>query len=668
MKLTSLPINSDRGCGFSLPTKPKPKILVSNENGVEILFAPEEKNPASILDSTGLKVCGCNKDIFRKTKLSTSGLLHGVDKPITAFTNDGTVLAVLNNSELSFFNLLTNKALVTNSNSSFSRVELMSFSPLGTYFVTWSRLYKGDKDANLLIYRVNNGVCCNVVAKYYERRQPDWPAIRFTQSENVASRMNKDEIQIFKNCSFDEKFALIKFPGLNKFSMFSASDNLETKFALFKPEDSGGGPARVNIYESKNSSCITASKTFFKTQNIEFHWSPNGKVVLLQTHTDTSSDTYYGESNLYMLHTDGSFDCVISRTKPGPLHAVAWSPKGNEFTIIAGNFPANITVYNPKTGSPYFELGSAARNILCYSPHGRFLCVAGFGSLRGDMDFWDMNKRKIMGSANASCSITYAWSPCGRWFVSGSTYPRMQVDNWYRIFKYNGEGPVCKVVSKRLFDVAWVPALKGIYPDRPQEKKRKKDKNFHNSPDMVAGTNYLGVSKMVNKPAYCPPGARINTASLENSRARSLADILGETSVGLGKVEKVVSAVAYNGNGRIIPGMTAPKNKDGKRKRKKHIKAKVKTKHGIKTPENAKDNGAKNSDEKNNNTNPNAMTLDELEKSIKKLKKKLKQIALLKDRRDKQKATLNIDQNKKISKEVSILELLKDMEIVIAMK
>jgi translation initiation factor 2A len=645
----------------------KPKILISNETGVEILFAPEEKYPAFILRPTGLKICVRDKEIVRVTNSANLGLLHGVDKPITAFTNDGNVLAIFDNGELSFFNLSTNEALVTNNNSSLGRVELMSFSPLGTFFVTWSRVYKGDKDANLVIYRVNNGVCCNVVAKYFERRQPEWPAIRFTRSESLASRMKKDEIQIFENCNFAENCTRIKLPGVNKYSMFSTMDGLETKFALFKPENRGGGPARVNIYESNSLSSVKASKTFYKSQNIEFHWSPNGKVLLLQTHTDISNNTYYGESNLYMLHTDGTYDCTINRTKSGPLHAVAWSPKGNEFTVIAGNFPANITVYNPKTGSPYFELGAAARNVLCYSPHGRFLCVAGFGSLRGDIDFWDMNKRKLMGSANGSCSITYSWSPCGRWFVTGSTYPRMQVDNFYQIFKYNGEGPVCKVLSKRLFDVSWAPALKGTFPDRPQEKKRTKNKN---SLDVAAGSlgaHYLGDEKQGNKPAYCPPGARTRGVLSNGGRGRSLADMLGETDAGAGKVKKVVSTISFNGNGRIIPGMTAQKAKEGKRKRKKRIKEKV-HEGSIKRPDNGKIDKQPVLDGTDNSVHPSEMTLNMLAKNIKKLQKKLKQIALLKMRRDEQQEILNSDQNKKISNEGDILRLLNEMKIVTATK
>jgi translation initiation factor 2A len=38
---------------------------------------------------------------------------------------------------------------------------------------------------------------------------------------------------------------------------------------------------------------------------------------------------------------------------------------------------------------PVFEFGEAHRNTISWSPHGRFLCMAGFGNLAGDMDFWD---------------------------------------------------------------------------------------------------------------------------------------------------------------------------------------------------------------------------------------------------------------------------------------
>ena len=123
----------------------------------------------------------------------------------------------------------------------------------------------------------------------------------------------------------------------------------------------------------------------------------------------------------------------VPRTKDGPLHAVAWSPAGKEFAVIAGKMPPNVTLHNPRTGEPVFELGSAPRNTLSYSPQGRFLLVGGFGTLSGDMDFWDIYKRKKMGTRRSTLSaVDFGWSANGRWFQIASTYPRRQVSHCWR--------------------------------------------------------------------------------------------------------------------------------------------------------------------------------------------------------------------------------------------
>ena len=616
---------------------PRPRLLVSDAGGLEIFTSPEEgTGGVESLSSAGLSVA-----VQDKQQSATSGLLHGVDKPLTAFTADGSVMAVFDSGRLSFYDTLLSKELAA-VDEGLGRVELMSFSPRGTYLVTWSRVYKGDTGPNLAVYRVTNGATCEVVTKYFERRQPTWPAIRFAEDESLAARLVKNEVHIFAGCHFERNHtSKIRLEGVTVFSMKSTAGGEKNVFALFKPEDKGGAPARVNIYDA--SGTVTASKTFYKAQEIDFLWSPSADVVLLQTHTDVSADTYYGESNLFLLHTDGSFDCTVTRTKKGPLHAVAWSPKGNEFTVISGTLPANITVYNPKTGDPYFELGAAARNTLCYSPHGRFLCVAGFGSLRGDMDFWDMNKRKVMGHADGSCSIVWCWSPCGRWFATGSTYPRMQVDNCYKVFKYNGAGPVCEVPSKRLFDIGWLPALPGTYPDRPQEKKKKTD-------DLVP------MAKPAAKAgggAYRPPGARGGGLG----GGRSLSDMLGEGGSGPGKV-KTVSSITFSGTARVIPGMNpAPAkglSKSARRKKKKSESAEPeidsKPAAAAATPSEI----------------PFSETSEEaLRKRLKATTKKLKAVSALKEKAAGG-TELNADQLKKVSAEPKLLADIAELEKLIA--
>lgn len=45
------------------------------------------------------------------------------------------------------------------------------------------------------------------------------------------------------------------------------------------------------------------------------------------------------------------------------------------------------------------------------------------------MDFWDVNRKKIMGSTSSHCAVAYGWSPDSRWFLTATCAPRMNVDN-----------------------------------------------------------------------------------------------------------------------------------------------------------------------------------------------------------------------------------------------
>lgn len=88
-------------------------------------------------------------------------------------------------------------------------------------------------------------------------------------------------------------------------------------------------------------------------------------------------------------------------------------------------------MYNAR-GEPVFDFGVAFRSRVFWAPHGRFLllavclfvclfvcllaclrgypscpftplpppCVQGFSGMSGEMDFWDRNKKTIMGSTS----------------------------------------------------------------------------------------------------------------------------------------------------------------------------------------------------------------------------------------------------------------------------
>lgn len=43
-----------------------------------------------------------------------------------------------------------------------------------------------------------------------------------------------------------------------------------------------------------------------------------------------------------------------------------------------------------------FDFGSGPVNMAKFSPHGNIVTLAGFGNLRGDMQFWDRRKLQLI--------------------------------------------------------------------------------------------------------------------------------------------------------------------------------------------------------------------------------------------------------------------------------
>ena len=62
------------------------------------------------------------------------------------------------------------------------------------------------------------------------------------------------------------------------------------------------------------------------------------------------------------------------------------------------------TLFNLKA-EPVMSFGSAHRNTISWSPHGRFVVLAGFGNLSGGMDFWG-SARSPLRLLPASGSVT----------------------------------------------------------------------------------------------------------------------------------------------------------------------------------------------------------------------------------------------------------------------
>jgi translation initiation factor 2A len=270
---------------------------------------------------------------------------------------------------------------------------------------------------------------------------------------------------------------------------------------------------------------------------------------------DTSGQSYYGESVLHLMHADGQYDCIVLPTKQGMVQDFRWNPTGNNFVIIGGKMPANATLFNFQ-GEPVFEFGQKHRNHIRWSPSGRFLVLGGFGNLAGDVDFWDVNKRALIGQVNAHGAVTFEWSPDGRVFMVASLAPRMKVDNGYTLYNYRGEVLHKQAWESDLYDCAWRPAPQSVYPDRPQTPVKGRPV------DAAGGAGASAVAKAAPAPpvrkAYRAPGSSGALAAMMRGERE-------QSAVGAGKVKYV--APGRNGS---IPGLApvVPKKKTRKRGKK----------------------------------------------------------------------------------------------------
>lgn len=100
--------------------------------------------------------------------------------------------------------------------------------------------------------------------------------------------------------------------------------------------------------------------------------------------------------------------------------------------------PAKTTIFDARANVVH-TLPLGPRNTILFSPHARFVLVAGFGNLQGQMDIYDrergMTKITTIEASNASVC---EWSPDGQHILTATTSPRLRVDNGVKIWHFSG--------------------------------------------------------------------------------------------------------------------------------------------------------------------------------------------------------------------------------------
>lgn len=458
----------------------------------------------------------------------------------------------------------------------------LSFSPKGTYLCLWCKpvlLNKenGTWNKNLKIFNIKSKA---IVAEWSAKHQNGWKP-QFTSEETLLSRgLNNREIQFFELKAESDAEINMSQPSFKykledakgTFQNFQISPGKNPSVAVFIPEKSGK-PASVLIYNIPNFNQPVCFKNFFKAERCSLKWNSLGTALLALASTDhdTSNKSYYGETNLYLLGIAGSYNSRIDLTKEGPIHDITWSPTAREFAVSYGYMPSETTFFDAR-GNAIHSLPTASRNTILYSPHAKFVLVAGFGNLQGTVDVYDrQNKFSKVVSFEASNTSVCEWSPCGRFILTATTSPRLRVDNGLKVWHASGKLIYLKEFSE-LYSIGWKPQELSQFPPlktlEPAPEAHESAKEFTAKREAVANA-------AAKKPAgaYRPPHAR---GSVSLSSASSLYQKELENNMKNGTPPPPGLSRNGGGRGRIVPGAAPVVEKESKAAAKNRKKREAK--------------------------------------------------------------------------------------------
>ncbi len=551
------------------------------------------------------------------------------------------------------------------------KVNFLTFSPRGTYVLTWARPMPGVSVANLVVYKAATG---ERMAAFFQKvfHKDFWPTVQWSDDESIAVRAVTNTLHFFPGDKLGQApTSKIGIPGVTKCELsrgsapytvavfISGAAGSPGKFALYRHPDQGGEQI--------------LHRSTFRADSVTFKWNSRGSslLALISTNVDTSGKSYYGESEVYFMTRNGTVNKRVDLPQEGPTYDAAWSPSGDHFIIIYGFMPARATMFDARC-DPVFNFGTGSWNTIVFSPHGRYVALAGFGNLAGRVEFWDTLETSLVGRCVLPCTTAYSWSPCSHYFLGATSFPRLRVDNGFRIVRFDGKQiHFHDLKESLLYQAEFRPSVSKAYPD----PKTTAAQMIGGPPEKPGSRNSLSASGNGAKSGgvYRPPGSRGAAASFslhEHVKAGKVdkADFLS------GKVKLAANPKAAANGKKIVPGMDpdevaekGPSKSALKRKKRKEKLAQLEKESGGAA---AVGNAVSGSEAEQKTsvqiTLPEFSNVAAAEKRVKALNKKLRQIATLKEMQGDGKE-LNDEQRTKVESEGTIQMEMKAVQDLIAL-
>lgn len=326
-----------------------------------------------------------------------------------------------------------------------------------------------------------------------ENLKYSWKVLRWTPGNPDIQAINVDSNGL--------SMAKIRFEGSIRPDSISISPNRSSMlFAVFSKANASRQTSLIGIYRVPDTfeadGSFTALKCSQRTllsrvDRVDFRWAPFNSsnqpsdtrcLAIVHTEVDSTNQSYYGQDQLYLL-TSSEGEARVELDLEGPIHDLAWHPRGTEFVVIYGFMPAARTclfsavpsISNPskegaKLGKFVFRFPALSSvNTVAFNADGSALAFAGFGNLAGPVQVWSRRSMQCLGIFEAPNSTILQWSiplagaadsgPASQALLTAVLTPRMRVDNGVALWTWNGQ-PLARIPSipgDEFYGTLWRP-------------------------------------------------------------------------------------------------------------------------------------------------------------------------------------------------------------------
>jgi len=308
-------------------------------------------------------------------------------------------------------------------------------------------IQKPAVEKNLKIFDLSNN--CTLIQEFRSQTHPnnEWPQIKFSKDNKFIYFHNKANLEIYdenKNC-------INKIENVIGYEDIQIDDKHFLVASTFFIKGKGKKDYNCVLYDFKDLSKPTKTLNTSLTDRVKIKTSLDQKYILINTINDnTSNKSYYGQSSIYFFEVlTGRF--TKFNLPEGPIHDFNWCPDGEHFIICAGHLPSTVKFYK-KNGNFEKDIAKGNFNNIKISPDSRIVALCGFGSLKGDIEFYSLKDCNLIGKNNFFCCVNFEWSQDSKYILGGVLSTRVKVDNEYRIMKYNGEEVVVDKNVGEIYD------------------------------------------------------------------------------------------------------------------------------------------------------------------------------------------------------------------------